>query len=247
MINAIILAAGYGTRLEKEIRADQSGNFDELRGLPKPLLPVGGKALIDYWIDDLSSCSDLISNTYIVTNALFHKHFEEWAKRRGFPLKNIVRDGTTTNPNRLGAIGDLLLVIEEKKIDSNLLVIAGDTLFLNEFDLRGYINHFQKLDKGNLIPFYLLKNHNEVSKRGIIELNEHKQVINFLEKPKPEETKSNCAVPPLYLYSKETLNDLKSFVYEHTKTRDERDAPGLFVAWLYKRKPVFFNASFWSF
>jgi len=80
------------------------------------------------------------------------------------------------------------------------LVIAGDTLFLKEFNLRGFINEFHKLQKGNLIPYYLLKDHKEVSKRGIIELNEHQQVINFLEKPKPEETKANCAVPPLYLY-----------------------------------------------
>jgi len=240
MIDAIILAAGYGTRLEREISQDVSGRFAHLRGIPKPLLPVGSKPLIDYWIDDLQRCSDVIDNIYVVTNARFYSQFAQWANRKGFPLSNIVRDTTNANEERLGAVADLELVVEEKKIKSDFLVIAGDTLFYSEFNLRSFINTFLKLQSpSNLICYYTLKNHAEVAKRGVIEIDDNHRVINFLEKPKPEQTHSNRATPPLYLYSKEIHADLKAFVHEHTKTRDERDAPGLFVAWLFKRKPVY--------
>jgi len=40
-MNVLILAAGYGTRLAKGIEADQTGNFNHLKGLPKALLPIG--------------------------------------------------------------------------------------------------------------------------------------------------------------------------------------------------------------
>jgi len=239
-VDVIILAAGYGTRLEREINQDTSGKFFHLKGVPKPLLPVGGKPLIDYWIDDLKKCSDLVNNIYVVSNAHFYDLFVNWAKVKEFPVNNVVKDDSTVNGNRLGAVADLCLVLEEKKVNSEILVIAGDTLFLREFDLRGFINHFYKLNAdANLICYYVVPNHNEVSKRGVIELNENNQVTKFLEKPKPETTNSDFAVPPLYLYRKETIQDIKDFVHKHTKTRDERDAPGLFVAYIYSKKPIF--------
>jgi len=115
-------------------------------------------------------------------------------------------------------------------------------LFFEDFSLHNFIQHFIRNIKptnGNLIPVYVLSNHDEVSKRGIVELDKNGQVINFLEKPKPEETISNCAVPPLYLFSRATLTDLKFFVREFTQTRDQRDAPGMFTAWLYNKSPVY--------
>jgi len=239
MIDVVVLAAGYGTRLEREILADTSGKFDKLRNLPKPLIPLGGKPLLDYWIEDLKRCSEWISNIYIVSNDHFYHQFEKWAHARSFPVKNIINDGTSANDRRLGAVADLLLGIEERKnTKSDLLVIAGDTLFLAEFDLRQFISQYHKLESGSLIPYYSLKNHAEVAKRGIIELDDKSRVIGFREKPKPEETKSNKAVPPLYLFSKEVLPLVHAFVNDETTTRDERDAPGMFLAWLYKRHPV---------
>ena len=45
-MKALILAAGYGTRLEKEIKLDPSGKYSHLIIIPKPLLPIEGKTLI---------------------------------------------------------------------------------------------------------------------------------------------------------------------------------------------------------
>lgn len=41
MVNVLILAAGYGTRLSRDIAADPSKKYEHLSQLPKPLLPIG--------------------------------------------------------------------------------------------------------------------------------------------------------------------------------------------------------------
>lgn len=66
-MKAVILAAGYGTRLQKDIENDLTGNFKHLRGIAKPLLPVGPCALISHWVQALTKtgCADTI---YVVVS-----------------------------------------------------------------------------------------------------------------------------------------------------------------------------------
>lgn len=61
-MKAVILAAGYGTRLQTDVAADTSGRFTHLVGTAKPLLPVGSCALISHWVHSLtaSACVDSI-------------------------------------------------------------------------------------------------------------------------------------------------------------------------------------------
>lgn len=61
-MKAVILAAGYGTRLQRDVAADTSGRFAHLVGTAKPLLPVGSCALISHWVHSLtaSGCVDSI-------------------------------------------------------------------------------------------------------------------------------------------------------------------------------------------
>gem|GEM_PF-3042248 len=69
---------------------------------PKPLLPIGGKPLIDYLIDDLSKNAD-IKKFVVVSDHKFINHFNARAENRGddivvlagdnllkFSLKNFV-------------------------------------------------------------------------------------------------------------------------------------------------------------
>jgi choline kinase len=52
-MHAVLLAAGYGTRLTRDI--DAAGEaWVHLRGLPKPLVPVGGRALATRWADAIA-------------------------------------------------------------------------------------------------------------------------------------------------------------------------------------------------
>ena len=72
----IILAAGYATRL-----------YPLTLNQPKPLLPVAGKPMLEHVIDNIKTI-DAIDHAYIVTNAKFVRHFEEWAA--GYSRSTIV-------------------------------------------------------------------------------------------------------------------------------------------------------------
>jgi len=237
-MKAIILAAGYGTRLEKDLQSDLSGKHQHLIGLPKELLPIANKPLINYLVEAINQCVQ-IDSTYIITNHLFYDLFKQWATENQFPLENIISDTTRDNENRLGAIADIALTIKQKEIDDDLLIVAGDTLFYPDFKLEEVITQFYQL-QGSLITCYHLTDDQETMKRGIIEIDHSKQVINFLEKPSPEETSSRLACPPLYIYHRNTLPLIHSFLAEKaTASLQERDAPGNLVKYLYQKTVIF--------
>src|SRR5262245_29747320 len=117
----IILAAGYATRL-----------YPLTLNCPKPLLPVAGQPMIDYVLDNLAPVGG-IDRVCLVTNAKFAGHFQQWADTyRATKAKldfSVVNDGFTDDSNKLGAIGDLHLVLTREQIDDDIIVVAGDNLF----------------------------------------------------------------------------------------------------------------------
>src|SRR5437762_681625 len=127
-MNLVILAAGYATRL-----------YPLTLTQPKPLLPVAGQPMIDYVLDNLAPIGG-IRRVYVVTNAKFAGQFQKWADGyRATKSKldfTIVNDGSTDDSNKLGAIGDLHLVITREKVDDDLVVVAGDNLFSESLDRK---------------------------------------------------------------------------------------------------------------
>src|ERR1051325_281991 len=120
-MKVLILAAGYATRL-----------YPLTLSQPKPLLPVAGKPMIEYVLDNIAPIGG-IDRVYVVTNEKFAPHFQTWADHyRATKSKlnfTVVNDHSTDDTNKLGAIGDIHLVITNEKIDDDLIVVAGDNLF----------------------------------------------------------------------------------------------------------------------
>ena len=121
-MNILILAAGYATRL-----------YPLTENKAKPLLEVAGKPMIEWVLDNLAPIPD-IDRVYVVTNNKFAAAFEEWAsgyKSRGATMEfTIVNDGSTSDADKLGAIGDIHHVLKTQDIrHQDLLVVAGDNLF----------------------------------------------------------------------------------------------------------------------
>lgn len=117
-MKAIILAAGYATRL-----------YPLTKNQPKPLLKVGNQTILDSIVEKMVAVDEL-DEILIVTNDKFHTHFEEWAKEATYGIKlTVINDGTLSNEDRLGALGDINFVIEQAKVEDDLMIAAGDNLF----------------------------------------------------------------------------------------------------------------------
>ena len=62
-MKTLILAAGYGTRLERDLKKETM--YQHLISVPKPLLPIGGVPLITHWTETLHKLSSL-DDVYVV-------------------------------------------------------------------------------------------------------------------------------------------------------------------------------------
>lgn len=120
-MKVLILAAGYGTRLARDIK--ESGKYNELQGVPKPLLVVSGKPLISHWMDILAACPETKDEIYVVVNEANRKSFEEWALE--YPSVQLVSSGSCTNEDRPGAVACIAIAARHFNIRDNLLVIGG--------------------------------------------------------------------------------------------------------------------------
>ena len=184
----LIFVAGHDDLLEREIAADVSGEYEHLRGVPKALLPAsrgGEETILGRWWREVNSRQQF-REVYLITNAHQYKHFERWATASGFPVENIVNDGTTTNAGRLGAASDLDLVLRSKGIaDVDAMVIAGDMLFSQGFDLSG-VQRFFRLRGGDVAIYYELAAGESSETRGIVEVDSQTARVTALhEKPRP--------------------------------------------------------------
>lgn len=217
-MKGLVLAAGYATRL-----------YPLTKNTPKPLLEVAGKTILDYIVEKMDKV-DAIDEIILVTNDKFTGHFEEWVEQADYDKKfTVVNDGTTTNDNRLGAIGDIQFVIEELNIEDDLMILAGDNLF--DFELTDFANYFHEVGT-DVITAYEETDEAQVKRAGVVELDDQSKVLSFEEKP--EQPKSNFAVPAFYLYKKETLPAFNNYLNEG----NDPDAPGHFIPYLIEKKPV---------
>lgn len=174
---------------------------------------------------------DAVNHIYIVTNDRFYGLFSEWLKEY-YSMKKIevLNDGTDLNDNRLGAIADMQFVIDKKNINEDILVMAGDNLF--DFELTDFYAFYCRV-KTDCLTTHEVHDANEMRRTGIVELDQNQKVISFEEKP--QNPKSNFAVPPFYIYTEETLTLIKKYLEEGNNP----DAPGNFIPWLIQHKNIY--------
>ncbi|KAL0075206.1 secreted nucleotidyl transferase [Phycomyces blakesleeanus] len=238
VIKVLLLVAGYGTRLQQDLRASPSHHH--LLGVPKALLPLGQEdALITYWLDLFKASGIPASDIYLVTNAASYSVFVSWANRHQVPLVNVFNDGTMSNEDRLGAVPDINLAVKHFGLgQDSVLVVGGDTLFLKDFVFNNFFQTAKTHPNRSLVTVYSVPDE-DVSKVGIIETNSKGVVTSFLEKPEPSETSSRYACPCFYLFVPNALSLLDAFIDESKgKPKEEVDATGKFLAYLFPRCPV---------
>lgn len=217
----VILAAGYATRL-----------YPLTLNQPKPLLKVAGKPMIEHVMDNIAPIPG-IDRVYVVTNAKFAGHFEKWAAeyKRRQPLEfSIINDGSTDDGNKLGAIGDLHLVLTREKVQDDILVVAGDNLFSETLEDFG---KYCQEKAAPVLAVYDVGDLEQIKKYNAITMDRDGKITFFEEKPaKPASTVTGIA---LYYYPKSTLPLILQYVAEGNNP----DQPGRLVQWLYPRTPVY--------
>ena|SRR5438067_45655 len=220
-MNALILAAGYATRL-----------YPLTLNKAKPLLEIGGKPIIEWLFDNLASVPRL-QTVFVVTNNKFAGQFQNWADRyqdrhRAMPIK-IINDGSTSDEDKRGAIGDINLVLTRENLaDDDLLVIAGDNLF--DQPLTDFVNAARNWQAS--VAVHDVGDLEAMKKYGTVTIDSKGVITNFEEKP--EKPKSTLAAVALYYYSREVL----PFFTTYLAAGNNPDQPGLFLQWLYPRKSV---------
>lgn len=220
-MKALILAAGYGTRL-----------YPLVVDTPKPLLTVNGKALIEYILDRLSGFDEL-DEVYVVTNEKFFANFQVWAKDcKGHHFKiTVVSDGTKSNEDRLGSVGDIHFVIKNKRVTGDLLVVGGDNLF--DFDLKAFYTFCRTKPKGIFIGAYDIHSIADARKFGVVELAKDGRIISFAEKP--DNPRSSLIAMCLYYFSKGTVN----LAFDYLAESQKADKAGDYIRWLSERQEVY--------
>lgn len=223
-MKALILAAGYGTRL-----------YPLTEDLSKPLLEINNKPIISYILEKLDRIVDL-KEVFVVTNNRFHSELEEWTRASQKNFKNIIikafNDGTNSPDDRLGAVGDINFIIAKGILnDEDLLVIGGDNFF--DFRLEDFVNFAKKNYPHATVGLFDIKDKKQATKFGVLSIDKDNKIISFEEKPKI--AKSSLIAMCLYCFPKETLG----LISEYTKETGTRDTTGGYISWLYKKMPVY--------
>ncbi len=220
-MNVLILAAGYATRL-----------YPLTLHKAKPLLEVAGKPMIEWVLDNLAGVSDL-ETVYVVTNSKFVKDFQTWAdgyqRRKPGPALKIINDGSTDDSDKLGAIGDITLVVTREALGNNdLIVVGGDNLFSESLE------DFVRSAKGSeaTLATYDVGDLEAIRKYSSITTDSAGIITEFEEKPsKPKSTLTGIA---LYYFSRDVVPLFTTYL----AAGNNPDQPGRFIQWLYTRKPV---------
>ena len=194
-------------------------------------MSIRKRPILEYIIARLNGIK-AVDEIYIITNSKYTKNFVDWGK--GFKNKqriSVIDNGMVKLEERRGSIGDIIFAVEEKEIDSDLLVVAGDNLF--DFKIDNFIKEGKRNSPSATIGLYDVGDSNLARKYGIVVLDKNSRIISFEEKPK--KPKSKLAAMCLYYFPKEKLSLLKRY----QSAGRSLDLAGRFIKWLSEKEAVY--------
>ena len=201
-MKCLILAGGFGTRL-----------YPLTIYKAKALLEYKGKPLLTHIVDKIPHNIDV----FVSCNRKFEADFYQWQKGIDRQVEICVED-VWTEEQRKGAVGSLNFWVQTKRIDEDLLVIAGDNYF--EFDLAEFIAAYNA--KNALVAVYDIRDKNKARQFGVVGL-ECNKIVELEEKPaKP---KSSLIATAIYILPPRIFPFLSQYCSEGKK-----DNLGSFIA-----------------
>jgi len=180
--------------------------------------------MLDWILDRVAEVTD---DVHVVTNGRFAADFEGWSAGR----VTVHDDGTTSNEDRLGAIGDVRFVLERIGTGDDLLVVAGDNLF--DYSLADYVAWWRGKGTATAVALHDVGDRELAKRYAVVEVDEDDRIVGFVEKP--EEPRSTLCATATYVYHRAHVPLLERYLAEGNSP----DQPGLFLAWLHEREPVY--------
>lgn len=188
---AIILAGGFGTRLQSVVK-----------DLPKPMADINRRPFLTYILDYIS---DFGYKKVVLSVGYLHEKIEDCFGTR---YKGVSIDYAVEN-EPLGTGGAIKFALEKCSAE-NVLILNGDTLFKANL---ACLEHFHNENDANLS--IILRNVPDTSRYGSVRIDNNGRIVAFEEK----NTAQGCGTinGGIYMISKNLFNDYnfpKKFSFE---------------------------------
>ena len=180
MAKAMILAAGQGTRVRPLTKQT-----------PKPMVPILGKAVMEYIIEHLARYGikeimvNVAFNHWKIENYFGDGH--RWNVEIGYAFEGVREHGEIV-PKPLGSAGGMRRIQDFSGFfDETTIVLCGDAII--DIDFKSAL--YEHKMKGAMASVITLEVPNDqVKNYGIVVADKEGRFTSFQEKPSPEEAKS---------------------------------------------------------
>jgi len=201
-MKAMILAAGKGTRVQPLTHR-----------LPKPMIPVIGKPVMEYLIEELAKhgFNEIMINVSHQAHRI-EEYFGDgrrWGVDIGYSFEGYIDDGEVV-AEPIGSAGGIKRIQEFGHFfDDTTLVVCGDAII--DLDLTAAVRkHWQAGAKASIVTYEVAKE--KVTDYGVVVCDDDGQITSFQEKPSVDEAQSNLVNTGIYFFEPEIVDLIPSGV-----------------------------------
>ncbi len=195
-MKAMILAAGEGTRLRPLTYE-----------MPKPMIPVLGKPVMEYLVEWLASHKllDVMINVSHQSEVIetYFTDGRRWGVNIGYSFEGYIEEGELFR-EPLGSAGGVRRIQDfGGYFDDTFVVICGDLII--DLDLTEAIRkHWQSGASASILVKPVERE--RLSNYGVVVANDQGRVTSFQEKPAIEEARSTLVNTGIYIFEPEIID-----------------------------------------
>lgn len=195
-MKAMILAAGKGTRVRPLTHE-----------LPKPMIPILGKPVMEYLIEELSrhGFREIMINVSHLPEVIesYFGDGRRWGVEIGYSFEGYIKDGALTG-EPVGSAGGIKRIQEFSGFfDDTFLVICGDALV--DLDLSAALRqHWKSRAVASVVTLNVARE--QVPNYGVVVCDDAGKISSFQEKPNIEEAKSTLVNTGIYIFEPEVVD-----------------------------------------